>query len=448
MKNDKRSTRSSVLLTHWDPGFYRPNQVPRSIAELAAYALTYDEVVIRSIDVILNSGIGKHLWADAADQSLFVELVSSGCVKIQTLHPEGYPADIRANPETQPFTARVEDQSKHRTFAGDPWKPEDWQWDLCRILDGAISRESLRFPAAYPKTNDFATFLAHILENRNSYELWAMPQFKDIDDRIADAFIRFCKVPEAWKKALVDGGITPTTRNEFFRSEAYLCTRLFPNQKGIMNLSQSVYMSLECRRDGREGRYGGGLWEPPYRLARRDIAEAGECAKRLQVVPASARRVILPLGPGIGKAIAATRMTAEFRAFQKVLKHVADAPLSEREFTTALEGVGAAFASASAATMLAKRTRLEQWIADFLPLVYATGQHCGWQLAMRPGSPSDPILDWAVGTVFAKLAEQAARIVRSGLFIRSAREAVINAITIRCSDIDLENEKKMNSEEV
>jgi hypothetical protein len=164
---------SSIFLTHWDPGFYWPNVVPAPIQELALYVLMYDRVVVRAWELILNPTIAECLHKNQQDFDLLAELLSNGCVTLLTTNPKKYPSNIKSDPYIQPITARVEDQSKNRSFGGKKWAPEPWQRDLCRRFDEVVrlNMDCLIFARGYPKENLFARTLGNILANSNSYEL-------------------------------------------------------------------------------------------------------------------------------------------------------------------------------------------------------------------------------------------------------------------------------------
>src|SRR5438128_2201584 len=149
------TSQSSILLTHWDPDIYVSQAAAPWVQELVLYSLLFDHVVVRDVDIFLNSSIGGHLATSETDLQIFVELVRNGCIEIVTLRPENY-KNIRAKPAIAPFTARAERQSTHRSHRGRKWKPKAWQEELCLRLDALLNKISFRYQAPFPEENDFA----------------------------------------------------------------------------------------------------------------------------------------------------------------------------------------------------------------------------------------------------------------------------------------------------
>lgn len=430
---------SSILLTHWDPGFYEPNADPFCIADLALNALLYDRVVVRAVDLVMNRFVAKRLHTNPADFELFRELIDHGCVTILTTGPEDYSDwELQQIATRRPIRARALDQFRYRSHAGEPWRPEEWQWDFCDMLDRALGND-FKHPSVMqarrpPKENDFAAQLAEILRDRVRYGLAGMDQFSDIDDRIAEEFIRFCTEPDYFKRFLADDP-NASPRNAFFRHEAYQCARHFPNPHGMMNLAQSVYMGLECEREGTDGRFGRKLWEPPFRFnstaEQEGALERGRC---IELVP-KRRSIPLALRPGLGKALALTRESKQFRQLQEDFRTWDMS--SALEFADAhLTAVAETFADSAGKAMIAPGPA-EQWARISVVALCVSARCFGYSFHLPPvgAVDLDPVAWWLFSNQAARLAGDMVHIVRSGAFSRGVGEQVRRALTVRSGTI-------------
>jgi hypothetical protein len=430
---------SSILLTHWDVAFYAPNADPNPIAELALCALLYDRVVIRSIDVCMNRFIAHRLHTNEADFGLFRELIDHGCITILTTRPDDYADErIMETARNAPIRARAMDQFLNRSNAGEPWRPEKWQWDLCDKLDELVAHRSdhssLRGALRPPEENVFAARFAEILRDRRRYDLGRMDQFSDIDDRIAEEFIRFCTEPLYFKRFLA-GDPDASPRDAFFRHEAYQCARQFPNPHGITNLAQSVYMGLECQREEVQGRFGRKLWEPPFRFdSEEQKLGAIEQGRHIELAPRR-RSIPLALKPGLGRALALTRQSTEFGQLQERFR--------AWETASPLEGVDHQLAALcekfgeSAAREMAPCGPLESWVSASVKMLYLVGRCLGFSFFVSPSESinPDPVVDDLASNHLARIAGEATHIVRSGAFGQGVAQQVRKALTVRSTPV-------------
>jgi hypothetical protein len=429
---------SSILLTHWDPGFYEPNADPICVAELALSALLYERVVIRAVDVIMNPFIARRLHTNEGF-STFRELIDHDCVTILTTRPDDYSCEnIQEAARRSPIRARAMDQFLNRSHGAEPWLPEEWQWDLCDALDAVVAKSSdhpsLCFAHRPPEENVFAARFAEILRDRQKYDLAQMPQFADIEDRIAEEFILFCTEPGYFRRFL---GNDPkaSKREGFFRREAYQCAGKFPNPTGIMNLAQSVYMGLECEREDVEGRFGRKLWEPPFRFSSaQQKAGAVEQGQRIQIAPRR-RSIPLALQPGLGRALALTRESDEFRRLQEHFR--AWNACSPSDGTDQMLGAVIEKFKESAARVMVAYGPVERSVMILVKLLYFAARCSGYSffVSLSKTINPDPIVDDLASNHLARLAGEMAHIVRSGVFARKVDHQIRRALTVRSGAI-------------
>jgi hypothetical protein len=417
----------------------------------------YDRVVVRAWELILNSHIAECLYNNQDDFALLTELLSNGCVQLLTTRPTKYPGDLINDPYQHPISARVEDQSKHRRFGRERWAPKRWQRDLCQRLDEVVRRNKkcLIFAKDFPKQNLFAAKLANILENRNSYKLSSIREFSGVEP-IADLFASFCREPEAYKRFLRSKHVRKFDRDEFFRIELYRCAnpKYFPAEvcRAITNLGQSVYMALECDREGLVGRWGEALREPPSRfLSEESKNSARDFIVRLQPAPSPGKALAVPVGRGLGKALAETRRSKAFDNFQKVVATMGrkDGLVAERAFNRVRDDLADVFAE-EAARRVMPRSRPEGWLLTLAGLACG-GATLGWCIKQLP-LPERYKEIVARAEVMLKGVGVAShggfllsRLVRSALFIPAARESVVRAIAVRRTTIDLDDDESQES---
>jgi len=405
----------------------------------------YDKVVLRAVDLVLNQRIAENLRDSHEDFELFADLLASGCVTVITTNPQRYPADLNVDPGQHPITARIQDQSKHRTLGGDKWAPKPWQLALCARLDEVVRhhKSCLVFAKVFPAENRFAIKLLDKLTNRKSYRLSSIGEFSGIDP-IAEQFEEFCRSPEAYKQFLRKKGFRKFARDDFFRAELYRCARpaYFGGDEAarvacsaIVNLGQSVYMNEECDRERLVGRWGESLREPPFAFVTEDSVQAArEFAVRLQLAPAPGKAITLRLGKGLGEAIAETRRSLAFDNFQRMAEAMGkkDTIIAENSFNVRRDELAAEFAERAAKYMI-PRSRLEGGLLTLKALAHK-GAAVGWcanHLEMH-GPSVNKIKEIFEGVAMASHAGFGlSRLVRSALFLPSAREALVQNINVR-----------------
>jgi hypothetical protein len=412
---------SSVLLTHWDPDIYVPQVATPWLQELFLYSLLFGRVVVRDVDIFQNPHISRQLATSKEDFEVFTELAKNRCIEILTLPPCDY-KDIETKPSVAPFTARAERHSKSRSFKGERWQPEDWQRALCLRLDAALKSVPMRHMADFPPGNDFATRLARTLSGS---PIKSIPWFSEISDDAKSTFIELCADDIRWenflrgrgKKSIVGEG------QGFYRTAAYQCAKEFPeSERAIRNLVQSANAWCECSREGTEGRYGGRLlWEAPYSYVS-DIQEqeAADSYVNIQIVPRRPRRPI-PIVPGIGEVLAATRGSPAFQNLQDKWAGIGRPEISEGQFWIAYEQLVEALAE-NAASKLVPSGGHRTWQLIGIGIILA-GHIFGFSAV-----PSS-----LTGEGIALLGPELSRFVRSVAFIQKVKRELEQAVEIRCN---------------
>jgi hypothetical protein len=421
------TSQSSILLTHWDPDIYVAQHAAPWVQELVLYSLLFDHVVVRDLDVVLNSSISRHLATSETDFQIFVELVRNGCIEIVTLRPESY-KNIQANPAVAPFTARAERQSRYRSHRGEKWKPEAWQENLCLRLDALLNKIPFRHQAPFPGENDFAPRLAKVLSGS---PVRSVPWFRDITDEARNKFIELCADDSLWesylrnergKKSIVGEGLG------FYRGAAYQCAREFrESERALCNLIQSVYVWGECSREDIEGRYGGRLlWEIPHSYGSPAEDEtAAESYVNIQIMPRrTQRKLMIPAVPGIGEILKATRGHPAFRNFQETWAGIGRPELPARNVWIAYEQLVEAFAE-NAARKLVPSGSHPTW-AVIASVISLAGHHFGLSIEQVAASELG----------IALLGPELSRFVRSVPFAHRAKSELLQAVEIRSNKVD------------
>jgi hypothetical protein len=433
-----------LLLTHWEPEIYLPREIPVLLPELIINALLYGEVLIKDGDLVLNEHIARYLHQEG-NFSVFRELIEGGGIKISTLPQKNYPQKMTADPKITPITARAEEISSRKTFKERVWKPTGMQRSFYAKLDGFLQnnpsspRPSQGFPAGF---NPFADLLAKILVERTNLRLDAIPQFKGIDDELADHFIKFCRGEMDWIQFLRDRGTPPEKIGEegkFYRSPAYQCLEHFPDRRGMKNLIQSVFAACYCDSVDADGRFGGRLVEIPYKYASDgDAAEAVNEAKSIQIIKSSAA-INFPLLPGIGEVLATTRKSTACQELQDYFLSMQIGPMGERDFWSLWEQTSEIFAE-NVARKFVKLSRIEKGLWKVSPLLYVAGRVFGSQFfpSIWNGTEWKPILihsgsAWSLSNIGPKLS----KLFRSALRIRKVREDLVRGVKVRYSKVPL-----------
>jgi hypothetical protein len=418
---------SSILLTHWDPDIYVPQVAVPWVQELVLYSLLFEHIIVRDLDIFLNSSIGRRLATSDTDLQIFVELVRNGCIEILTLHAKRY-EDINAKPEISPFTARSERQSAFRSHLGEKWHPEDWQEELCLKLDAFLQEIRFRYQADFPADNDFAPRLARTISGSR---VRSVPWFKDISDEATKKFVELCADDSLWESFLLNERRRTSIVGEglgFYRGTAYQCAREFPeSERALRNLIQSVFAWGQCSREKTEGRYGGRLlWEIPHSYGSPDQDEAAaDSYVNIQMVPKRTKtKLMIPVVPGIGEILSATRSHPAFRNFQDTWAGIGRPEMPEQSVWLAYEDLVEAFAE-NAARKLVLPGSHPTW-ACIASAITLAGHHFG--LSMEHAAATELSI--------ALLGPELSRFVRSVPFAQKAKSELMQAVEIRSNKVD------------
>lgn len=391
----RAETRRQLILTNLNPSVYAKKYVSSFLPELLIYSLLYEEVLIREDDLIVNKVLTNHL-AEPENLRVFEELLSTGVVRLLCLAKKEYGPGLRRDPLRQPISARAEEHERRRSYKGRPWRASARQWQLYSRLDTLVCahpKESVRVQKPFPAGNQFASELAEILEDRESYRLRHRRAFNDIDDEMADAFLSFCWIPDAWTQFLAGRGVRNPlqgTGGDFYRTAAYQCLEMFPRRNGMRRLIESIYAACDCAREDADGRYGrSALAELPYRL---DPSEDPDTATlditKIEMVPTEAA-VKVGVGPGIGDVLTGTRNSPAFQHLQAVLASMGSAEIQEAMVIEAWRSVSAVFAEQWAKAMV-PRQHLDKQVAEWTAHAYVAARVLGFMLAPTESS-IDPV---------------------------------------------------------
>jgi len=438
-------TRRQLILTNLNPSVYTKRYASSFLPELLIYSLLYEDVFIREDDLIVNKVLTDHL-ADPENLRVFEEILSTGVVRLLRLANKAYGPDLRRDPLRQPISARAEEHEQRRSYKGRPWRATARQWQLYSRLDALVCahpKGSTRVQKPFPAWNQFAIELAEILEQRESYRLGHRRAFKDIDDEMADAFLRFCRTPGAWTRFLADRGIGEPlrgTEGDFYRTAAYQCLEMFPHPNGMRRLIESVYAACDCDREDTDGRYGrSALAELPYRL---DPSEDPDTANldvmKIEMVPTEAA-VGIGVGPGIGDVLIGTRNSPAFQHLQAVLASMGSVEIQEAVVIDAWRSVSAVFAEQWAKAMVPRR-HLDNRVANWTTHAYVAAHVLG--LVMAPTeisiNPVHLISHHALITAIEHCVPSLSQKLRALLAVPKLFERTQRSAAIRCTRVQLQ----------
>ncbi len=440
--------RRQIVLTHWNAGVFHRSALPNLLPELAIYALLYDEVLIREEDLLTNRQ-AIHFLRDPEQFRIFEEFLTLGLVKLLRMPIDEYPQGRRFDPVRLPVSARAEEHELRRSYKGGPWKPTEPERHFFARLDGLVAQHpnASRFHVPFPPGNPFAAELAELLEHRNLYRLSAYPVFRYIDPKTADAFVEFCRVPEAWQRFLRNSGIESVIDGPdggFYRTAAYQCFHLLPTPRSMQRLVESVYAAAYCDRERSDGRYGGSqLIELPDRYSSdEERAEAAETIVKVELVPTAATASI-PMVPGIAAAIARTRESVAFDSLQQTLDLVgaggSDTSLpGETTFREAWYAVCAEYSQHSAPILAGNSVRDKQ-IPRYGVFAWVLARVLGFVILPHGPLQTDiPVLaDAALISAIEHRGPHLLRAFRSMLKMPKAHEMLESSVSVRCSRVSL-----------
>lgn len=432
--------RRQIVLTHWNAGVFASATVHHLLPELVVYALLYDEVLIREEDLLTNRHVTE-LLEDSNNLRFFEEMLASGLVRLLRLPLSQYPEGRRFDPVRLPVSARVEEHQLRRTYKGARWKPTKREWRLFERLDRIVYDNPLasRFHADFPPGNPFAAELADVLEHRESYGLATHPVFGKIHPETAEAFIAFCREPDAWQRFLHDHHVTSFIEGpdgQFFRSAAYQCSKLLPTPRRIQRLVESAYAAAFCSRERAEGRYGGELVELPHRFGSVDERRiASDILIRVEVAPTGAVAQV-PIVPGVADALVTARASDSYDDLRRVLCRLGTEdhlPL-EAEFSAAWVAVCDVYAEQLARILVPQSARTRA-VQTYSVWAYLLARVFG--LLVIPHGPfaleGAVLVDHAVEHYGHHLLQSFRGVFRAP----SSRERLASAAAIRCSEVPL-----------
>src|SRR5580704_2879462 len=243
-----------VLITHWDPDLYPTRPAP-CIQELLVHVLI-GKVLLKEVDLLLNEKL-RRAFREPGIVRQFASLLNTGRIKV--LFPPQSTDFGDIDPHAQPMTAVARERdrkkrplkSKFRKLTRDD---ERYCAELDKILVGAGVVE---FRKDFPAENDFAKTLTAVLSYPDRG--WRRrPQFRGIDEEMAEAFVGYCHDPALALSQLAAHRVVPNAE-EFYRSLGYQVADLYPprNRRAMKNLLQSVYAHCELNREGALGTYFG-----------------------------------------------------------------------------------------------------------------------------------------------------------------------------------------------
>ena len=440
-----------IVLTHWNAGVFQASALPQVLPELVIYALLYDDVLIREEDLLTNGHI-TGLLSEPENFRVFEELLAAGLVKLLRLPTAAYPANRVFDPVGMPITARAEEHKLRRTYKGRPWKPNTSEWRLFQQLDQIVVDHSSasRFHAPFPPNNLFAAEMAELLENRHQY-CHTHPLFRNIHTKTADAFIRFCREPEAWQRFLQDAGVKSIIAGPdggFYRSAAYQCFRLLPGPRSMRRLVESVYAATYCDRDSSDGRYSGSLIELPFRYELGEERDAAaETITKVEIVPTDAAAAIAS-GPGIATVLTRTRESPAFEELQHTLDQLGSGPsesslLTEAAFRDAWRNLAAVYTE-HWTTHCVPRATSDEGIPRFAVFAYILARVIGFiVLPHGPGYLEGPVVaDAAAIAAIEKFGPSLLRGFRASLKTPSLHRNLSSSTTVRCSTVSLNTKPK------
>jgi hypothetical protein len=440
-------TPSRIILTHWNAGVFQSDVLSRILPELIIYPLLYDEVLVREEDLLTNRAITS-LLATEENFPIFAELLATGLVKLLRLPLSAYPGGRRFDPIRLPISARAEEHFLRRTYKGRPWRPTLAQWRFFEQLDHVVAQNPVasRAHTSFPESNTFAMQLADLLENREAYSIGTHPIFRHISPRTADAFLRFCREPEAWQRFLRDAGVKTILAGPdggFYRSAAYQCLHNLPTPRAARRLVESVYAATYCDREASDGRYGGSeLVELPYRFASQaDQDDAKESIVHVELAPTEAVASIAVV-PGISQVLLETRESEAFRQLQDQIRLLGEAPgfalPTETAFQEAWQALCATYTDHSMMLFTQQSRRDKLW-TRYTVFAYILSRVLGFVILPETLTRADlPVLeDAAVIGALEHLGPGLLRSFRALLKTPRTQTAMQNAVAIRCSKVTL-----------
>jgi hypothetical protein len=141
--------------------------------------------------------------------------------------------------------------------------------------------------------------------------------------------------------------------------------------------------------------------------------------------------------PGLGKALALTRESTQFRQIQENFR-AHDAAVALESADSQLTAIAEMFGE-SAGKVMVPYGHAERWAMISVKVLYLAARFLGYSFFVSPTDVinPDPVVDDLASNHAARLAGEMVHIVRSGAFSRAVGEQVRRALTVRSSAIQL-----------
>ncbi len=436
MDTESKATNRLVLI-HWEPEAYEHLPSERDtyiLLELVTAALTYQEVLIKDTDLILNDRLIRALQGSSQNFDVFAELIKLGLVKILLRPLDEDRAGTGLDPALYPITIRA---NNIRSFKERPWVLEDHRRVFYSVIDDLLRRypQSMRSVVDFPRdSNPFAHWLGDLLEKWQ--DVVQVREFRGIDSEIATIFARFCREEGAWLNFLRQNNpeaIRPGDEDQrFFRSQAYRCLAVFKGKhEGFKNLIQSVYNGCYCHSEGAAGTFlDDYLVEPPSLRAYEEKQLTSQRFRGLYLSPTASTKIVIT--PEIGEAILKTRQSPSwaFGKLQLILTRMKDSPVGEDEAREAVKEVAHEFGR-NAEPLEKGSADARNWTIGWSIIAGATGivAAVGFQPVVMNSA-------WAASGLMA-VAPLMLDAYRSHIRVSSVTQSIVDACRFRGSYLDV-----------
>jgi hypothetical protein len=256
-----------LVFTHWDPAVYTPySNINDFILEIIWASLQYGRIYLRDLDLALNKHLAE-MFLREESKGILERLLETGFVRIHTMRPDWYPAELKNSPLEKPIAARAEYVEKYSTYKGIEFKPNENQKRFYKKLDGflEINRENAiedqpdyEIPTVFRKE-----FFETVSNGTNQNALLEHPAYYGgLTYRCLDDFARYADNPEYAKSEILKSGQKVPKNLErlcFSRSLGYQCSFFskynINERTAIQRLLQSIFAKVYCHSISSDGRY-------------------------------------------------------------------------------------------------------------------------------------------------------------------------------------------------
>ena len=300
INNEKTSNRILFTTLEYEPytNYESYNYSYHSSAEdflidLIIYALQYEEILIKDLDLVLNDKIIFYLTSNKNITFFFEELLKRGIVKIVLSRPETYSRDddIVRMAEYAPILARAEFNRKHTGRAAKEFVIKGYMHHFYTKLDFIINeyQNIASVPQPFPGLpKAFEKTFRNIITSTTP-EMWIDFEFKeswehdglnilkelqyyksDIQNALKLLHDKFPKDKKMYENELT-----------FSRNLLYWCLKLeefnYDQTYQMRKLIQSVFASKYCNFMNSHGRFSNIILpEPPFFMSQGDDHKRGE----------------------------------------------------------------------------------------------------------------------------------------------------------------------------